>query len=132
MNGPLRIGPLLFILYINDISNNRALETSLYADDAALLMADTKLKSLKVKLNQQLSTLNDWFISNKLTLNLSKTKYMLIANRNKITEKERKKFKLSIGKYTLHEVENIKYLGVILDNTLNWSSHIEYISTKLS
>jgi len=93
------LGPLLFILYINDVSNNRNLETSLYADDAALLHADSKLKSLKVKLNSELSALNDWFISNKLTLNLSKTKYMLIANKNKLTKKERKKFKLTIGKY---------------------------------
>lgn len=126
------LGPLLFILYINDISNNSSFERSLYADDAAMLLADTKLKLLKRSVNRELSHLHEWLIVNKLTLNLSKTKYMLVANINKITYKDRKKFKLTIGKYTLHEVEKIKYLGVILDNNLNWIPHIDYLVTKLS
>ena len=111
---------------------NSNLETSLYADDAALLHADTNLKSLKIKLNRELSLLNEWFICNKLTLNLTKTNYMIIANKNKLTEKEKKKFRLTIGKYTLHEVDKMKYLGVVIDNCLNWSHHIEYLITKLS
>ncbi len=114
------------------MTNGTNLETSLYADDAALLLADTKLKNLRKKINTELSALNEWFISNKLTLNLTKTNYMLIANKHKLTEKQRKKFKVSIGKYTLHEVEKIKYLGVILDNKLSWNHHIDYLTTKLS
>ena len=57
---------------------------------------------------------------------------MLIANKNRITSIDRRKFKLTIGNYTLHEVEQIKYLGVILDNNLSWNQHIDYIATKLS
>ena len=57
---------------------------------------------------------------------------MLIANTNVLTTKDRKKFKLTIRKYTLHEIDHIKYLGVILDNKLNWSHHIAYLVTKLS
>ena len=47
-------------------------------------------------------------------------------------QKDRKKFKVTIGKYTIHEVEESKYLGVILDNKLSWKDHIEFLITKLS
>ena len=129
------LGPLLFIIYINDISNACALEcleNILYADDAAFMLADNKIKRLKRLMNRELTQLDDWLISNKLTLNLSKTKYMLISNINVLTAKDRKKFKLTIRKYTIHEVDQIKYLGVILDNKLNWNQHIDYLVTKLS
>ena len=126
------LGPLLFIIYINDIANSCALESVLYADDAALLLADENLKRLKRTVNRELKLLDDWLIANKLTLNMAKTNYMLIANTNVLTAKDMKKFKLTIRKYTLHEVDHIKYLGVILDNKLNWSYHIAYLVTKLS
>ena len=126
------IGPLLFIIYINDIPDSCALESSLYADDAALLLADENVKRLKRTVNRELKFFDDWLISNKLTLNLIKTNYMLISNTNVLTDKDRKKFKLTIRKYTLHEVDRIKYLGVILDNKLNWNYHIAYLVTKLS
>ena len=57
---------------------------------------------------------------------------MLISNINVLTPKDRKKFKLTIRKYTIHEVDQFKYLGVILDNKLSWSQHINYLVTKLS
>ena len=126
------LGPLLFIIYINDMPNSSLLEGILYADDAALLLADRNVKRLKRTVNHELSLLDDWLISNKLTLNMLKTHYLLIANTNVLTVKDRKKFKLTIRKYTLHEIDHIKYLGVILDNKLNWSHHIAYLVTKLS
>ena len=126
------LGPLLFIIYINDMPNSCSLEGILYADDAALLLADQNVKRLKRTVNRELNLLDDWLISNKLTLNMLKTHYMLIANTNVLTTKDRKKFKLTIRKYTLHEIDHIKYLGVILDNKLNWSHHIAYLVTKLS
>ena len=126
------LGPLLFIIYINDIVNACALASILYADDAALLLDDENVKRLKRTVNRELKLLDDWLISNKLTLNMSKTHYMLISNTNVLTVKDRKKFKLTIRKYTLHEVDHIKYLGVILDNKLNWNQHIAYLVTKLS
>ena len=126
------LGPLLFIIYINDVSNACALANILYADDAALMLADNNVKKLKRAVNRELAHLDDWLISNKLTLNLTKTKYMLISNINVLTAKDRKKFKLTIRKYTIHEVDQFKYLGVILDNKLSWNHHINYLVTKLS
>ena len=126
------LGPLLFIIYINDIPNACALDNILYADDAALMLADSNVKKLKRAINRELAQLDDWLISNKLTLNLTKTKYMLISNINVLTAKDRKKFKITIRKYTIHEVDQFKYLGVILDNKLSWNQHINYLVTKLS
>ena len=57
---------------------------------------------------------------------------MLIANGNKLPSSTRKKFRITIGNYTIHEVEQIKYLGVIMDRKLNWNHHGEYLLTKLS
>ena len=126
------LGPLLFILYINDIENCSAFESVLFADDAALLLAADNIKKLKKFVNSEAKLLHEWLISNKLTLNLKKTKYMLFANINVISQKARKKFKITIGNYTIHEVDQIKYLGVILDRNLNWHAHVDYLVTKLS
>ena len=126
------LGPLLFIIYINDMANCCALDSVLYADDAALLLADENIKKLKRAINHELKLLDEWLVSNKLTLNMAKTKYMLISNINMLTAKDRKKFKLTIRKYTLHELDHIKYLGVFLDNKLTWGYHIDYLITKLS
>ena len=126
------LGPLLFILYITDIVNCSKFECFLFADDAGLLLADEKIKTLKKAVNAEVKLLYDWLITNKLTLNFTKTNYMLISNINKLSVKDRKKFRVTIGKYTIHEVEQTKYLGVILDNKLSWKEHIEYLITKLS
>ena len=76
--------------------------------------------------------MHNWLITSKLTLNLKKSKYMIFTNKNVVTAKERKKFQITIGKYTIHEIDQIKYLGTIFDNKLNWNYHIDYLKTKLS
>ena len=113
------LGPLLFILYINDIVNCSNFECTLFADDAALVLAADNIKLLKKNVNKEVKFLHEWLVTSKLTLNLKKTKYMLFANRNVLSSKMRKKFKITIGKYTIHEVDQIKYLGVILDQNQN-------------
>ena len=126
------LGPFLFIIYINDIDNCSSFDNSLFADDAALLLSADHVKQLKKVVKKEVQLLHEWLITNKLTLNLTKTKYMLIANGNKLPSKIRKKFRITIGNYTIHEVEKIKYLGVIMDRKLNWNHHGEYLLTKLS
>ena len=77
------LGPLLFIIYINDISNSSSADNSLFADDAALLVTGDNIKILKKKVHKEVKALHEWLTRNKLTLNLAKTKYMLFANKNK-------------------------------------------------
>ena len=75
--------------------------------------------------------LHQWFLANKLTLNLSKTKFMIFSKKLKTKAKERK-FKININNYSIKQVTEMKYLGVILDNKLNWHNHIQYVCTKLA
>ena len=126
------LGPLLFILYINDIVNCSDFEDCLFADDAGLLIAADSVKELKKKIKEEVKLLHEWLIINKLTLNLSKTKYMLLGSNRKLSRKVRKKFRITIGNYTIHEVDQIKYLGVIVDRNLSWAEHADYLITKLS
>ena len=125
------LGPLLFIIYINDIVNCSNLDAVLFADDAALVLHHKTFKQLQKQLNVEATKLNKWFITNKLTLNLKKTKVMVFhKRRNK--KHIVKKFRLNINRVNIEQVNHIKYLGVILDNKLNWQKHIDYISTKLN
>ena len=57
---------------------------------------------------------------------------MLLANKNTISPKDSKIFRITFGKYTIHEVDQIKYLGTIVDNNLSWNYHFDYLTTKLS
>ena len=127
------LGPLLFTLYINDMDRCCDLDTVLFADDAVLTMTHECTKRLQSNFNREVSKLHHWFIANKLTLtlNLKKTKFMLFSKKRKKKAKENK-FKININKYSIKQVSEMKYLGVILDNKMNWHTHIQYVCTKLS
>ena len=125
------LGPLLFILYINDLAKYSRLDTLLFADDAVLTSSHESPKSLQKSINGELKKLHHWFITNKLTLNLDKTKFMLFHKKRNLNQKL-KKFKVNINNYSIKQVCKIKYLGVILDNKLNWNDHINFVSTKLA
>ena len=78
------LGPLLFLLYINDLPNCLSnSQPRMYADDTHLTYADNDICPLEASLNQDLSNINRWLIANKLTLNATKTEFMLIGSRQK-------------------------------------------------
>ena len=104
---------------------------SLFADDAVLTHCHSSIKQLERHFNTEVRKLHHWFIANKLTLNLSKTKFMVFSKLRKKKAKE-KKFKININNYSIKQVNEMKYLGVILDTKLNWHNHIQYICSKLS
>ena len=72
------LGLLLFNIYINDLPKISKFETRLFADDTALILCDKNMKSLNVKVNFELIKIEQWLNANKLSLNYSKTKYLLI------------------------------------------------------
>ena len=76
------LGPRLFILYINDVCNvSKILKFVLFADDTNILYSDANVNNLNNVVNSELDKLNIWFIINKLSLNVSKTNYILFDNR---------------------------------------------------
>ena len=105
----------------------------LFADDAVMLAHNKSIKALQKTLNHEMKLIHEWLVANKLTLNLSKTKYMIFHNNNvKNIYRKTKKFKININKYCIKQVTEFKYLGVHFDSKLNWHTHNEYLCTKLS
>ena len=82
-------------------------------------------------INAESKSFLEWLNTNKLTLNYKKTKFMIFTNK-RYTQRFKSKFKVNINKQNIEKVQEFKYLGVIIDNKLTWSKHIEYLRTKIS
>ena len=117
------LGPILFIIFINDIVKCNHLDAVLFADDAVFLAHSKTIKLLEKEVNQEVKFIFDWLITNKLTLNYKKTKYMIFQNkRDPKIKKKIQKFKININKYCIKRVSEFKYLGIIFDDKLNWQT----------
>ena len=114
------LGPILFIIYINDICN---------VSDVikCVLFAERNLTDLQLTLNRELGKLFVWFSVNKLSLNLSKTNYILFRNRSADTD-----LNIRINTINVTRVQSSKFLGIIIDENLNWKPHIQLVKSKLS
>ena len=125
------LGPLLFLLYINDLATASKFSASLFADDTSLLLKHKNISVLERQCNIELVHINNWFLANKLTANLSKaSKYMLTLGKQR--SKHPDHFELEMGNAVLEKVKSIKYLGVMFDERFNWEDHVSYISSKIS
>ena len=127
------LGPLLFLLYINDINTTvRACTIHLFADDTLLYFYSKDLKHLISTINRDLKILHDYFNINILKLNTKKTKFMLIANAKFQQEFHINNLNLKIGNELIERVDQIKYLGFIIDSYLNFKEHIIFIVDKIT
>ena len=124
------LGPLLFLIYVNDLPYVSDFTTKLFADDTVLTMANSCMRTLQHDVNKELTKIDEWMRLNKLSLNYSKTKYMLITNKTK--SEDLINGNITIGKHKIEQVTQIKYLGVTFDNKLTWKPHIQEICSKLS
>ena len=113
----------------NDLPLCSKFNTTLYADDTVLICSDKNINSLHLKTNEELEKINLWFLSNKLSLNLSKTKYMLISNKPMLNIGS---FSLKVGNTAITAANSIKYLGVLFDDKLNRDKHIQHDISELS
>ena len=124
------LGPLLFILNMNDICNvSKLMFTILYADDMCVLLRGTDLSKLIKLINSELNLLSTWFKSNKLSLNTGKTFYM-VFHRARLKPKNNND--IIMDGNILTKVNSAKYLGIIIDHKLNWIDHIAYVKNKIS
>ena len=126
------LGPLLFILYMNDICNvSDIFFAIMYADDTSLVVNGKDLNALIQLLNTALIDLCTWFKANRLSLNTTKTFYM-IFHRARIKHMSGVADSIVMDNTILAKTSSLKYLGVIVDHKLNWIEHISYVRNKVS
>ena len=125
------LGSLLFLVYFNDLPLARKnCEVAMYADDTILYYFAKEPHLLEETLNYDLLRVAQWLHGNKLTLNLTKTKSMIIGSIRKLVGIS--SFSLSILDTDINSVSSFKYLGVMLSSTFKWSDAVEYISSKIN
>ena len=124
------LGPLLFIITMNDIGNvSDFLYSILYADDTCVLLNGKNYLNLVKLLNSELDKLSIWLNANKLSLNVKKSYYM-VFHRAKL--KLDKRAVIKVNGVSLQSTNSFKYLGVIIDHKLNWTQHIAHVKNKVS
>ena len=110
------LGPLLFILYINDLIYSLQKSTSShFADDTCIMYANKKLKSLETTLNTELKGVTDWLQANRLSLNIDKTKLLIFHS--KYQKANLDSFSIEMKDKKIKRVETVRYLGIFIDDT---------------
>ena len=124
------LGPLLFLIYINDLPNiSKVLDFYLFADDTNIYFEDNSLQRLERKVNRELRNLYLWLNVNRLSLNMNKTNFVIFRPFNKPLKYN---VTIKINNKAICEKKSIKYLGVLIDSTLSWKEQIFNITNKLS
>ena len=105
----------------------------MYADDTSLTLASTDIDHINYCLNYDLSNVCERLSANKLTLNMTKTEFVLIASRQKLSQFTEKSLSCyNINENAIELVTSAKSLGVYVDQNINWECHIENISKKIA
>lgn len=122
------LGPLLFLLFINDVFNlNLHGKMVLFADDSTIAYTGTDANDLNNKIRGDIELLQKWFEKNKLTLNISKTKLLPI----RMNAVDQNFLKIKIDNKYIELVNSFNFLGITLQSDLKWDKHIKYLSRKL-
>lgn len=125
------LGPLLFLLYINDIFNiGLRGQIFLFADDAVIVYFDTDIIQLRSNMQHDLQQLHIWLIHNKLSLNAEKTKYMIVRPHN--NHEFEQPLLLHINNRQIEQIHSHKYLGITLQSNLKWNAHTQHIKNRIS
>ena len=125
------LGPLLFLIYINDfrfcLKNSHS---SHFADDTCIISSAKQLKSIESELNYDLKSATTWLEANRLSLNVDKSKLIIFHSKQKIIDYDN--FTIKLAGTKLKPTGHVKYLGIFIDNNLSWDYHVHQLSKKLS
>ena len=120
------LGPLLFLVFINDLHRNlNHCNDIQFADDTTIYKGHQSMRYLKWCIEMDLQNISDWFKANKLTLNISKSVYMIFSRKNHTD------IDLRLGDNKLPKVTTTKFLGIWIDQNLNWNKHLSKLKTKV-
>ena len=123
------LGPILFLLYINDLYNSTNCLPRLFADDTCLVLQSPDPNNLEHVMNNELRNVDEWYRANKLSLNPSKSNFLVIPPR---LIKPPPCISLNNNNFKINPCKNVKYLGVQLDSQLAFNSHSRMIENKIS
>ena len=127
---------VLFLLYINEMPYAPTYsKTTMYADDTSLAYSAKSVSDISKVLNCELEGHRKWLLSNKLSLNVAKTAYMLTGKRNALQDKSNGELlwtNFKISEELIDQETCVKYLGIQIDNQLKWKEHVASVSLKVS
>ena len=122
------LGPLLFLIYINDLPlASNIFNVLMYADDTTLFCNYDNILN-DIVINSEINKIYNWLCSNKLSLNVSKTKFMCFHSPQKVMTYPI----LKINNINIERVTDLKFLGLIISSNLKWNKHIDHIALKIS
>ena len=124
------LGPILFMLFVNDISQNSDIGIcNLYADDTIVYCQGDSVQDVNGKLQNCVSYLNEWYISNKLSVNISKCEVMLISSSRRFLSDD---LEICIDGQNLKYVNCANYLGMKIDNHLTWNDYVNKLCSNVA
>ena len=125
------LGPLLFLIYVNDIINSSSiLKFVMFADDTTILASHKDMNQLIYILNSELMKISCWFKCNKLSLNINKTNFMHFQSSHSNTNDF--DYNIKIDGITLEKKDYTKFLGITIDTHLTWNNHISNITSHIA
>lgn len=125
------LGPLLFIIYINDLTlYYNDIHTIIFADDTNIFYSHKDISILETHVNRQLAEINTWFKCNRLSINTSKTFYLVFTSN--IRKQTNHDMKITLDNKNISKAESIKFLGIYIDQFVNFKTHIDELCKKLS
>jgi len=129
------LGPLFFLIYINDLPSlipytvsNKNSSIVLFANDTSIIISEPCLMNFERKLNIVFQIMKEWFNSNFLLLNFDKTYYMQFITENKFLNK----INIEHDNKMILQTNFVKFFGITIDNTLSWKQNIDTITPKLN
>ncbi|CAB4035505.1 RNA-directed DNA polymerase from mobile element jockey-like, partial [Paramuricea clavata] len=127
------LGPLFFLLYINDLPQCLSkTKPRLFVDDTNLTAAGESINDIEVAMNSDLENLRKWLIANKLSLNVAKTEFLLIGSKPMIKSISNRQPNIIIENKPIKQVYDCKTLGMTVDQHLSWENNTETICKKIT
>ena len=126
------LGPLLLLIYVNDMSQAVKCDLFLYADDLCLVCQHKDINEIEKQLNVDFSNICDWFVDNKLSIHFGEDKTKSIPFASKFKNKNIKKLNIKYGDIKIKQHSKVKYLGYLTDETMPGEAMALYVIHKIN